>query len=310
MKYRKETTAICYDESLLKQSALFHTHVIPLKVFNISEKMVVLSDILPPGLNSKQLIDIYQFAENRTEDYLDYEMVSFPSIESEIEHELEWQLSYLIDFHRRITPLPICATHGRVPSYYYDANTELNEPWPADFHVDHIFGAPEWRGSNRKEIDSLEPAIILSNLDLIDANQLTWDQITEIRKDQNSMNALRDLRMFMYREFKNEDSQAYIEDVLLQLMRRYKETADKWGFDTMQQTLKIGLNKAMILGIGSSLAAVLFQATLPTAVAAGFAACIGQIAIKFSERHKEKIEVQRNDPAHYLIEVEKQASVK
>lgn len=44
MEYRKETTAICYDESLLKQSALFHTHVIPLNGFYIDEKIVALSN--------------------------------------------------------------------------------------------------------------------------------------------------------------------------------------------------------------------------------------------------------------------------
>lgn len=310
MKYRKETTAICYSESLVKQCALFHNHVIPIGIYNVDKVKIALPHILPSEINSQQLTSLYKLSEDRLERLIDEEFGNTLSIESEKEYELEWQLSFLIDYHRRRTPLPVCATHGKVPGAYYDVNSEYNNPYPAEYGVDHIFGQPEHKKSKSNITVDSEPAIILSNLDLIDANKLTWDQIIEIRKDTHSMNALKDLRMFLYREFKHEDSIDYIEDTLLQLMRRYKETADKWGFDTMIQSLKIGLNKAMVLGIGSSLAAVLFDATLPIAAAAGFAASVGELGIKFSERHREKKDMQKKNPVHYLIELNKLSSKK
>lgn len=322
MNYLKETIALCCDKDNIKQSALFHTYVIPClnsgekihKVHNIipphveyppdsglvrDEFLSVAHEILPPMIGTNELKKIYSKAENKIYDLLEFELGGY---EWPYSRELDWQLTFIVDYHRNSKPIPITSIHGKMP-VLYPVESKMFDPWGGVYSIDNLFNSSFEYNVGIKENIEQTPSVILSNLDLVDANSLTWEQIIEIRKDKDSITALRNLRMFLYKNFKDEKSVAYVEDILLNLIDEYKTTAKKWGFSTLKQSLSIGLNEAMILGVGSSLAALLCKTSFSVAVLAGAVATIGQITINFSERYKEKIENLHNNPVHYIMEL-------
>ncbi|HBS88058.1 MAG: hypothetical protein A2W91_09910 [Bacteroidetes bacterium GWF2_38_335] len=310
MIYKKETTAICFDEHSIKQCALFHSYVIP-GIINKTEQedfFPFADNILPPYLKKDQLFSIFFNSENRIEDYLYYEVPR-----TDDDSKKEFLLGYMIDFHINVTPFSVDSAHGNLPVAFRSINFEAYDPplWNCD--VLDIFqqkgriilsGSPQ---KNKLENNKTYPAIILSDLDLIDASKLSWKQIVEIRKDEKSIKALRNLRLFTYQNFKHDDSIEYFKDLFQKHIEDYKDTANIWGLDTLKQSINIGLTQSMVAGVGTALAAIIFQTDFLVAVTAGLSTTIGHIPIKFSEQIRSKKENQKNNPIHYIIELEKQS---
>lgn len=74
------------------------------------------------------------------------------------------------------------------------------------------------------------PMAVLAGLPIIDASSATWDQILEVRRDPESMQKLRKLRVFTQQQFTGKDL-ASIEDEFGQLMDEYQTAAKRYDFN-------------------------------------------------------------------------------
>ncbi|MFJ5539483.1 hypothetical protein [Vreelandella titanicae] len=125
-------------------------------------------------------------------------------------------------------------------------------------------------------------ACILSDIDVVDPELLTWEQIIELRRDKESLNDLRSLRLFMYENFDGK-SLAYIEDKLESMLYLHQQKAKSWGFETMMACMDTCVSKENLLCLGL-LSATVFGAPLEMAAGAGAVATLGKMTVTLHNR--------------------------
>lgn len=96
----------------------------------------------------------------------------------------------------------------------------------------------------------------MANIDLIDTNNASWDQIVEVRNDIDSRKKLQRLRVFLTKNYKNE-SRNFIEDDIAKGLDDYEVARKKHGFDTVVSSLSIlldakNIHSAAAAGIGAA----------------------------------------------------------
>lgn len=159
-------------------------------------------------------------------------------------------------------------------------------------------------GLPKDETTESNPAIVLSNLHLIDTSDLSWDHLAELRKDTKALKALRRLRMFVYSNYDGKNER-YIEDDLHQRIDDYKTTARRWGLDITLSSLQIAVSEKNILALGAFAIALAGGTSLLLAAATGLYVTLGKIGLKFVQEKRILRYKQTDDPIHYLIEVDK-----
>jgi len=145
------------------------------------------------------------------------------------------------------------------------------------------------------------PSFTLSNINIVNSELLSWEQIIELRKDIESIYALRSLRLFMYEDFEGK-SLAYIEDKLNHLLYLHEEKAQSWGFKTMAACIDTCVSKDNILSLGL-LSTSIFGAPLEVAAAAGTATTFGKIAVTLHNRHYERKNALNFTNVKYLWDI-------
>lgn len=134
---------------------------------------------------------------------------------------------------------------------------------------------------NTNETSSFQSAYVevaLTGAKLIDSSKAHWEQIYEIRNDSNSQKALRNLRLFVYDNYKGKCS-SFIQDDIEKRIDSYHSATQKHGFElvtssistlldakTVQASLAAGLATGlwggMDVGIGVACAVELGKCTL------------------------------------------------
>ncbi|MBI1811293.1 MAG: hypothetical protein HY035_09275 [Nitrospirae bacterium] len=114
-----------------------------------------------------------------------------------------------------------------------------------------------------KEIneDSEDITVSLNNLALIDTSKASWDQILEIRKDENARKKLRNLRLFFYENYQNK-SKEFIEDDLKKI-DDYKIACKDYGLQTCLSAISATMNsKNLVASSVAGLSAAFFGGIL------------------------------------------------
>lgn len=175
-------------------------------------------------------------------------------------------------------------------------------------------GAPTWipeefLSSNFiKAPIELRFALSIRDLNLIDVSKLSWEQIIEFRKDQDSMKALRDLRLFFEENFDGKDL-GFISDKLSQLTEEHSKTAKLWKFETIQKTLSATFsNEKILIASAGGIAAAFGGASIPLAAAAASIVPLGSFALEISRAaiDAQKERVQR--PTQFLTNLKRLGS--
>lgn len=147
-------------------------------------------------------------------------------------------------------------------------------------------------------------SLILSNLNLIDTSETSWEQILEFRKDKDAPKKLRNLRLFFYDNYKEKDRQ-YIEDDLMKRLEDYEQTCKEWGFQTKNSTMTAILNSK---NFQTSLYATLIGASfgqpviMEGAVIAGTCIEIGKCVLHYTNRKHAFKNIKRHHDLAYIIE--------
>lgn len=148
--------------------------------------------------------------------------------------------------------------------------------------------------------------LTLSNLDLIDTSKLEWPQILELKSDSDSDKKLRNLLLFLYKNYSNK-SVDFIRDDLLRQIDEYQQVCKKHGFKLVTSTLSTLLSsKSLLATTGLSTLALLsglpLQALTPVAIsAAGLE--IGKIAINYVEKKRDLIDYKETHPLSYILQL-------
>ena len=153
--------------------------------------------------------------------------------------------------------------------------------------------SPIVRTSNSSvEEPSFELAI--RDLNLVNASKLTWQEIIEFRKDEDSAKALRDLRLFFHENFVGKEKD-YIQDKLFQLIDRHETMTKLWKFETVQKSLSVAFtNQSAIAASAAGLATAVAGGPLSVVAAAALTIPLAGCAVEFAkvaiDAKKEKID--------------------
>lgn len=157
---------------------------------------------------------------------------------------------------------------------------------------------------------SADPLVSLTEINLIDATKLSWEQIIEIRADKERTRKIRRLRLFLMKEHKGH-SLSQIEDDLLQRIEDYQDTARKVGADTREGTVSMFLTKEVYASAVASLsAASLGQPLIAAAATAPIVLQIGKAALEFRKQRRAAIFEASQNPIGFLYDLKKKTKAK
>jgi len=147
-----------------------------------------------------------------------------------------------------------------------------------------------------------EPSLFLTQSHLVDAERMSWDQIFELRKDQDSLSKLRRLRLFLYERYQNQPM-SFLRDDLLQRIEDYEATARKCRLDLIDSSMAVVCDKEVVVSAAVALVALLEGAT-PIAVAATVPmfAKLGSVALDLRRTRRNYHFEGLRDPVAFLCE--------
>ena len=294
MNYTKENTVISIDGDSLKTCALYFDKIMPLSVRTLFWPM---DEVLEEELN--------RYINQISTDKIVHSV--FGEIFKE-EHSIIFEISNIEnEFYAYRTGqkkgdgMPfdgpdddyISNTFHPKHGYFRDCikNTlnkyGLNEKYPVIAPGNLIFaGAGQSTGL----------FLSLVGLELINTENVLWEQIIEIRQDLDALSKLRRLRLFLYNNYLNQ-SPAYIEDDISDRVDTYLNACKKHGLQTSISNLDILLNSksTIALGIGALMAIVSGSPIAGAgAILAGTSIEIGKLCLNVA-KHKHSFSNFEND---------------
>lgn len=149
--------------------------------------------------------------------------------------------------------------------------------------------------------ESQDVAAVLTNVQLIDANEASWEQILEVRRDMECRTKLRNLKLFLYTNY-NDKPAAFIEDDLARRVEEYHRVCRQHGLQTCLSTLCATVNSKDLL---TSAVAGLSAAFLGGPIAGIGAAAVIQIAnisVELSKAYASYRKLKQDHQTTYIIE--------
>lgn len=149
--------------------------------------------------------------------------------------------------------------------------------------------------------------ISLANLPIIDTARTDWDQIIELRKDDNARRKLRNLRLFMHEKYEGK-SLSFLEDDIGKRLDEYDSVCREYGFSTITSTLSAVLNsKSLQTTIVASVGAALLGNPLLLAgtILTGAAIEIGKIVLEIANKKHAFHKIKNSHELAYIIDVKK-----
>jgi hypothetical protein len=153
-----------------------------------------------------------------------------------------------------------------------------------------------------EDVEQSDVTMTVASLQLIHADNLSWQQILEFRRDSEARDKLRRLRLFAYDNYSGKPKQ-YIEDDILQRISDYEDAVKKWGFETKAGLLNMLLNSKMLAaGLTGSLISTLFHAPITALVTAGggIGIEIGHVALELSKQRFAMRQMMVDNPVSYI----------
>lgn len=293
MEYRKNSCALLLDLDYLKDCMIYFDNTVPLfhlsrtwygsdNIIREKEEEKILNDILPKDLKSKG--KNYQFYDK----FLTSDL--FLLLHLRKIHKLGYK--YIEDPYSHPDTKKILKVKSTL---FYELNN-------ASINVKN--------GTFISFIDdgqikgSTDVCVSLAKLKLIDTSKISYKEILELKKDRESIEKLRNLRLFYYQNYSGK-SKAFIEDDILRRLYEYEETSKYWNFKTCLSTLNGFLSSKILKTslVVSLLNAFFGDTTLSLIAAAGASIEFGKAAIVFSKERLEKNELLRKDPISFLYKL-------
>lgn len=152
-----------------------------------------------------------------------------------------------------------------------------------------------------KEVQQGGHEIILSGLNLVDEESLSWEKIIEIRKDEGARNNLRRMRLFMFEKY-NKKERSYIEDSILSEIDIYERTCKSYDAKLKRGNISILLSaQSSVAAAAVGVASTLFGASLPWAALTAGATMVGNCLLTIADNKKLKSDYIDRHPLSYIL---------
>lgn len=148
-----------------------------------------------------------------------------------------------------------------------------------------------------------DPCLILANLNLVDASKLSWRLILELRKDEDTVERLRNLRRTVYKDYSGKP-EAFIKEDIQDRISEYEAATKFWNLPLQKGVLEIAMTGEALTAVGSAIALALFGAPIAAAAAAGGAIAVGKAALSIAQRKREIELERRRNPMAYLVKLQ------
>ncbi len=292
-------SVICFKD--LKQAALYFDRVLPVAFKIMSGTGTDIVFEFPDHVPSRALVDIV-FGSNVAEKENRYALIGKivdnwdtfakqtyqyrTGLKNSREDDYE-------DLHRAYLNNACTQSSGPIRTHFrsYAESLEIRN---ADVLLPAL-------GTISPEIE--DPVVTLAGLNLVDVTKATWDQIIELRQDQQSQRKLQRLRAFLANNYTGK-SLSYVEDDLGRCLDDYEQSRQKHGFETVVASISVLLDSACLQ---AALAAGV-GATLLGGPAVGISSAaaieVGKVVIEFAKRRRQMVDWQRSHDFAYVIDIQ------
>jgi hypothetical protein len=182
-------------------------------------------------------------------------------------------------------------------SEYLKKNNVLSEP---------IFFNESFNMGNFSKYNYNTISLILTNIPIIDTNILDWKQIINIRKDKESLNKLRNLKLFFFENYVGKDLN-YIEDSLCKGLDEYYSVCKKYEIDIkLGSMMNFFDSKLLVKFISLATLGIIFGEKNITEIAliSGASVELGKVGLQLIKRRIEHKLFKRNFDLAYLVKIQ------
>lgn len=146
-------------------------------------------------------------------------------------------------------------------------------------------------------------SFLLTKLRVIDTKNLSWDHLIDIRGDAEAIAKLRNLKLFLYKNFHGEEP-SFIEDELERHIEDYELTAKQLGAEMIDGSLGMLFEKDVAAAATASLAAALVgQLQLAAAATLPIFLKMGKAAIEVRKARRKLDKISHSNAVAFLHDV-------
>jgi hypothetical protein len=154
------------------------------------------------------------------------------------------------------------------------------------------------------ESEQADVAISLLSLKLVDAENVSWQQLLEFRQDPAARKSLRRLRLFAFENYSGKPKD-FIRDDIHTRISDYEVAVRKWGFETKSGVITALLDSKIVRGglVASGLSALFHEPLAAIASAAvPVAIQLGRIALDIRKQQFALRDVMKDNPVSYIVD--------
>lgn len=284
MSYASRPTVVAFKDA--KQACLYCDHVVPLEM----TELIPVRDSGEP-----QLFDILH-------NVLPPSLINFSAPRGVHPGIVAYLSSYLVAFPSAlgITELPNGETlesraQSRLPGLYSHMNKVLvavAEPIHGVLGIDPV----------AQQADATDDvACQLIGLNLVDVSRVSWKHLLEFRQDKESLEKLKQLRLFFQEKFDGKPKE-YVQDALLLAIQKHDDTVRGWGFETFSGVLESVFSSKTLVAIGAGAATFVLGGPISAGAAVAAAFEVGAASLKIYKTRRKLSDFRKFDPVSYLIE--------
>jgi hypothetical protein len=146
----------------------------------------------------------------------------------------------------------------------------------------------------------------LSNLDIVDEKQVTWEQVMQFRSDEEMKGKYRRLLHWIDKEMIG-NPQNFVEDEISQKLEDYMSALRKHGIKTVVGTVEEALDGRLITGASATAVAFANWGHPSLGILAGMGLIIGKVAVKLIKTYLDFDDIERgpNSEISWVYEVKK-----
>lgn len=317
MSYSREKNMICCGD--LKQAALYFDKVFPINIYFPLAQSCSLTRYFNKPPEKKYEINI-KFESKHHEE-------AFSSLILGPDTKRKLTKSELLNLHRTMSRFHVLRFSSKDFRSTIDDSIG-NENLLLDFYIKNTF-VPGWglfRDILKEYADSFgisntsvllpsnvefpksndidDLSLCLLNMNLIDTNNATWEQILEIRKNKKMRNMIKGLRLFLFANYMGQPK-SYVEDDINKRIEDYDDAVKQMGMETRLSIIEGVLSSNNLLSIvgtgflstfiGGPVAGIMTSSILE----------IGKIAIKIAKRKSYYENMCNEFELSYIIEAQK-----
>jgi len=153
--------------------------------------------------------------------------------------------------------------------------------------------------------------LVLDNLEIVDEENLSWEQVSEFRNDKDAKKEYRRLIHWLDKEMIGKSS-AFIEDALAIKLENYEHELRKHGIKTVLGTVEQALDGKYLVGASAVASSSVLSGHPVLGLFLGTGLIVGKVALKLCQMSLDVADVEfgENSEVSWLWEVKKKLGPK